>query len=83
MNFQAHTIDTAPVASRPALETISPSGAMRAIAEALQWLDMAVEHGSYKINYVAFWPHLDDPRFQGLVERVYRQRMPKIPRSDN
>ena len=34
--------------------------------ETLQWLVKAVEHGSYKMTYLAFWPNLDfvrdDPR---------------------
>mgnify|MGYP006899821587 CR=1 FL=1 len=49
------------------------------VDEALYWLDQAVEHGAYKITYVAFWPHLDvvreDPRYLGLLERgpLYRR----------
>ncbi len=52
------------------------------VDEALHWLDQAVEHGSYKMTYIAYWPHFDvvrdDPRFQGLLERVYGERAPKI-----
>jgi len=51
------------------------------VDEALHWLDQAVEHGSYKMTYVAYWPHFDvvrdDPRYQGLVERVYGMTVPK------
>ena len=54
------------------------------VDEALYWLDKAVEHGSYEINYVAFFPHLeilrDDPRFQGLLKRVYGERAQEITR---
>ena len=50
------------------------------VDEALYWLDKAVEHGSYEMTYVAYWPHLDvvrdDPRYQDLVERIYNQRTP-------
>jgi len=52
------------------------------VDEAMHWLDQAVEHGSYKITYIAYWPHFDvvrdDPRYQDLVERVYGERPPKI-----
>ena len=52
------------------------------VDEALHWLDQAVEHGSYKMTYIAYWPHLDavrdDPRYQGLVERVYGKNAPEI-----
>jgi DNA-binding winged helix-turn-helix (wHTH) protein len=48
------------------------------VDETLQWLDKAVEYGSYKMTYLAFWPHLDlvrdDPRYQDLLERVYGER---------
>jgi tetratricopeptide (TPR) repeat protein len=51
------------------------------VDEALQWLDAAVEHGSYKMTYLAYWPHFDvvrdDPRYQDLVKRVYGERVPK------
>ena len=54
------------------------------VDEALYWLDKAVEHGSYEMTYVAYWPHLDvvrdDPRFQDLMERVYGERAAKIGR---
>ncbi len=26
------------------------------VDEALHWLDQAVEHGSYNMTYLAFWP---------------------------
>ena len=55
------------------------------VDETLYWLDKAVEHGSYKINYLAFWPHLDvvrdDPRYQDLLERVYGPRTQDIRRT--
>ena len=51
------------------------------VDEALHWLDQAVEHGSYKMTYIAYWPHFDvvrdDPRYDGLLERVYGERAPK------
>jgi TolB-like protein/DNA-binding winged helix-turn-helix (wHTH) protein/Tfp pilus assembly protein PilF len=91
------------------LEAGGPTGAMRAIAEAMvarasetyvdpidivemfaragmvdegiYWLEKAADHGSYELTYVAYWPHFDvlrdDPRFQGLMERVYGERIPK------
>ena len=50
--------------------------------EALHWLEKAVEHGSYEMTYVAYWPHLDvlrdDPRYQDLLERIYGERAPKV-----
>ena len=96
-------------------EAAGPTGAMRAVAEALvaranefyvdpfdigatfaragmidealHWLDKAFEHGSYKMTYIAFWPHLDvlrdDPRFQHLMERVYGQKVQEIRRVAN
>ena len=55
------------------------------VDEALYWLDKAVAHGSYKMNYLAFWPHLDvvrdDPRYQDLLERVYGPRTQDIRRT--
>ena len=52
------------------------------VDEALHWLALAVEHGSYKMTYIAYWPHFDvvrdDPRYQDLLERVYGDRPPKI-----
>ena len=52
------------------------------IDEALRWLDRAVEHGSYKMTYIAFWPHFDclrdDARFQDLLERVYGEKLSDI-----
>ena len=52
------------------------------VDEALHWLAQAVEHGSYKMTYIAYWPHFDvvreDPRYQDLLERVYGERPPKI-----
>ena len=57
------------------------------VDEALHWLDQAVEHGSYKMTYIAYWPHFDilrdDPRFQGLLERIYGEMSPKIVRPDS
>jgi TolB-like protein/DNA-binding winged helix-turn-helix (wHTH) protein len=54
------------------------------VDEAIHWLDKAIEHGSYEMFYIAFWPHLDvvrdDPRFQGLMERVYGERAAEIGR---
>jgi hypothetical protein len=54
------------------------------VDEALHWLDQAVEHGSYNMTYLAFWPPFDvlrdDPRYQDLVERVYGDRAPEIGR---
>ncbi|MEJ2257550.1 MAG: winged helix-turn-helix domain-containing protein [Woeseiaceae bacterium] len=54
------------------------------IDEAIRWLDKAVENGSYKITYIAFWPHFDllrdDPRFRGLEERVYGEKVQDIRR---
>ena len=52
--------------------------------EALYWLDKAVEHGSYELTYVAYWPHLDivrdDPRYADLLQRVYGRRAQEIGR---
>jgi len=57
------------------------------VDEALHWLDRAVEHGSYEMTYVAYWPHLDvvrdDPRYQELLERIYGQRAQEIGRPGN
>lgn len=57
------------------------------IDEALHWLDKAVEHGSYEINYIAFLPQLDilhdDPRFQALLERVYGRKTEDIMQLGN
>ncbi len=43
--------------------------------EALDWLDKAVDYGSYEITYMALQPEFDllhdDPRFQRLLERVF------------
>jgi len=54
------------------------------VDEALHWLDKAVDVGSYKVTYVAFWPHLDpvrgDPRYRDLVDRVYGPKAPDILR---
>ena len=94
-------------------EADGPTGAMRAMAEALvarasesyvepfdvgesfaragmadetlQWLEKAVDHGSYKMTYLAFWPHLDlvrdDPRYGDLLERVYGEKAEEIARA--
>ncbi len=55
------------------------------VDETLQWLDKAVEYGSYKMTYLAFWPHLDlvrdDPRYQDLLERVYGEKAEEIARA--
>jgi len=46
--------------------------------ETLYWLEKAVENGSFEMNYVAFWPHLDflreDQRYQDLLEQVYGRK---------
>jgi len=51
------------------------------VDEALHWLGIAVDYGSYEIYYLAFRPDFDvlrdDPRFDDLLERVYGQEMPK------
>ena len=94
------------------LDAAGPTGAMRAIAEALvvrsnesyvdpfeigktfaragmvdealHWLNRAAEYGSFEITYLAFRPDFDvlrdDPRFEGLLERVYGQGNPIIAR---
>ena len=99
--------DTALLAAlEEGLDAAGPTGAMRAMAEALvaradeshvdpldiaeafartgmvdeamHWLDEADRHGSYMMTYLAFLPHLDavrnDPRYPGLLERVYGDR---------
>ena len=57
------------------------------VDEALHWLDNAAQHGSYKISYLAFWPHLDavrdDPRYEVLLQRVYGERAQEISRVAN
>ena len=57
------------------------------VDEALHWLDKAVEHGSYEMTYIAFWPHLDavrdDPRYEDLLERVYGEKAQEIKRVAN
>ena len=54
------------------------------VDEALHWLNRAVEYGSFEITYLAFRPDFDvlrdDPRFEGLLERVYGQGNPIIAR---
>ena len=56
------------------------------VDEALHWLDQAIEHGSYNMNYLAFWPPFDvlrdDPRYMDLVERVYGRRAQAIIEAD-
>jgi len=51
------------------------------VDEAIYWLEKAVEHGSYEMTYVAYWPHLDvvrsDPRYEDLMKRVYGNMVPK------
>jgi len=58
-------------------ETFTRAGA---VDEALLWLDRAVQHGSFETTYIAFRPDFDvlraDPRYQGLVDRVYGERNP-------
>lgn len=58
-------------------ETFARAGA---VDEALLWLDRAVEFGSFETTYIAFRPDFDvlrdDSRFQGLMDRVYRQSLP-------
>jgi TolB-like protein/tetratricopeptide (TPR) repeat protein len=60
-------------------ETFARAGA---VDEALHWLDKAVEYGSYRATYIAFWPHLDpvrdDPRYEDLLGRVYGARARQI-----
>jgi tetratricopeptide (TPR) repeat protein len=55
------------------------------VDETLHWLEKAVEYGSYKMTYLAFWPHFDlvrdDPRYQDLVERVYGEKAEEIRRA--
>ena len=62
-------------------ETFARAGV---VDEGLHWLEQAVDHGSYKVTYIAYWPHLDtlrdDPRFQVLVERVYGPKADEITR---
>ena len=55
--------------------------------EALNWLDKAVENGSFEMHYIAFWPHLDflrgDERYRALVDRVYGRRAGDIRKLEN
>lgn len=57
------------------------------VDEALQWLDQAVENGSYEVMYIPFRPDFDilrsDPRYRELVERIFRERAPTIMRLGN
>ena len=57
-----------------------------AVDEALHWLEKAIEYGSFELIYTALLPHFDtlreDPRFDRLVERVYRGQVPITPRSE-
>ena len=54
------------------------------VDEAMHWLDEAARYGSYKMTYVAFWPHLDavrnDPRYADLLRRVYGEKAQEIMR---
>jgi DNA-binding winged helix-turn-helix (wHTH) protein/TolB-like protein len=54
------------------------------VDEALHWLDKAARAGSYKMTYLAFWPHLDtvrdDPRYRDLLQLVYGERADEIMR---
>jgi TolB-like protein/DNA-binding winged helix-turn-helix (wHTH) protein len=55
------------------------------IEEALHWLGKAVDVDSYKVTYLAFWPHFDglrnDARFRVLLERVYGEKLEDIPQT--
>ncbi len=50
-----------------------------AVDEALLWLERAVAYESFELTYIGFLPNLDalrdDPRFDELVERVYRGKV--------
>jgi TolB-like protein/DNA-binding winged helix-turn-helix (wHTH) protein len=52
------------------------------VEETLHWLDKAIEHGSFKVTYIAFWPQLDvvrdDPQYQDFLERAYGERAQEI-----
>jgi len=58
------------------LDAGNPKGAMRAMAEALLWLNNGSDYGSYEITYLAFRPDFefmqDDQRCQDLFECVHR-----------
>lgn len=51
------------------------------VDEALDWLNKAVDFGSYEIFYLALRPDFDvlrgDPRYDTLLERVYGQQVPQ------
>jgi hypothetical protein len=51
------------------------------VDEALHWLNAAADYGSFEITYIGYRPDFDilrdDPRFEALLERVYRQRAPE------
>ena len=51
------------------------------VDEAFYWLNKAVDYGSYELTYVEFRPDFDvlrdDPRYQELVERIYRRESPE------
>jgi TolB-like protein len=55
--------------------------------EALDWLEKAVDYGSYEITYMALEPEFDplhdDPRFYGLLERVFGSAAQDIGRLAN
>ncbi len=55
--------------------------------ETLNWLEKAVDNGSYEMHYMAFWPHLDflrdDARYQELLERVYGPKASHIRELEN
>jgi len=54
------------------------------VDEALYWLGKAVDVGSFKVPYLAYWPHFDglrgDARFRALLERVYGEKLEEILR---
>lgn len=54
------------------------------VDEALEWLDRAVDEGSYEIVYVAFRPDFDvlhdDARYRKLLERIYGPRAMSVGR---
>jgi tetratricopeptide (TPR) repeat protein len=65
-------------------ETFSRAGM---VDETLNWLEKAVDYGSYETTYIAFQPEFDslrgNPRFQGLLRRVYGVRALRISRIAN
>jgi TolB-like protein/DNA-binding winged helix-turn-helix (wHTH) protein len=51
------------------------------VDEAFHWLNKAVDYGSYEITYLDFRPDFDvlrdDPRYEELLERIYRRESPE------